>query len=164
MINLSMKNLTQCQNDLKLNGFCKHQFDLPGHVLDAVKNCEWEFIDQYFSESLNSGELKNILSQFFAYKNAEHILAIRDSQNPDEEDGIWHDDGSRDLAFSLSLTIENVIGGELGIRKKNTQEHTLIPTQKFGTLLIFATGKMGFEHKTHKVLQGKRVVLAGWLT
>lgn len=164
MTNLAMKNLTQCQNDLKLNGFCKLKLELPTSIKDAVLNENWPFVDEYFAQSLNNGELKNKLSDFFPYKNVEHIIAIRDANDPDEEDGIWHDDGSREMAFSLSLTTTMVTGGELGIRKKMQDECTMIATQEFGTLLIFATGKMGFEHKTHRVLKGKRIVLAGWLT
>ena len=57
-------------------------------------------------------ELNNIfefLKQFHDFNFIEFIISIRDSQNEWEEDGIWHDDGSRVFAFSLSLLNQELL-------------------------------------------------------
>jgi Rps23 Pro-64 3,4-dihydroxylase Tpa1-like proline 4-hydroxylase len=94
------------------------------------------------------------------------MLAIRDSQNEWEEDGIWHDDGSRQFAISLSLNEfpETIEGGKLGFRKKGEEKITLIPTPKFGEMIVFLSGIHGYEHRTHQVTKGRRIILVGWFS
>jgi len=40
------------------------------------------------------------------FQFCEHIIAIRKA--PGDEEGIWHDDGSRSLGFSLSLNLNHI--------------------------------------------------------
>lgn len=130
----------------------------------------WNEIDHYFQLSTQKdGELFKFLSHFETFKQIEFIISVRDAQNPWEEDGIWHDDGSRKLAFSLSLTenIQNIEGGVLEIRKKNRNKNNEDKSYKikpfaFGQIIIFATGTQGFEHKINKVTKAKRIIIAGW--
>lgn len=140
-------------------------FPLPPEVKTLVQE---ENYDELFV-SLNTiarpqGELFKILENVHPYANLETMLALREGENPHEDDGIWHDDGSRVLAFSLSLNLnpETISGGELGFRQKQSQVVDMIPPQAFGNLIIFLTGIHGYEHKVFKVHKGKRLVFVGW--
>lgn len=151
-------------NGLLEHGFLKSTFPLINEIQPLVIKRDWNALDAYFSTSVRPGGfLFKKLSDYHKFDSIEHMLAIRNSE--DDEDGIWHDDGSRHIAFSLSLVLnpEAIIGGNLLIRRKNDIESlTKITTQPFGTMVIFLTGQYQFEHKIQRVEKGERIVLVGW--
>ncbi len=106
------------------------------------------------------------LLEYGHFTTIEFIISIRSSFEFPDEDGIWHDDGSRKFAFSLSLTLEpeQVVGGVLEIRPKGADASHRIPTPKFGKMIVFATGQTGYEHKINRVSEGERIIIAGWCT
>lgn len=110
---------------------------------------------------LNQTIQKNI-NESFIIKKTEFITPLR---TPPDEDGIWHDDGSREMAFSIGLNLQpkNIEGGKFLFREKGTEEYLEFPPLAWGQLLIFATGTDGFEHRVLKVTKGQRLVIAGWL-
>lgn len=145
------------------SGITEVTFPLPEFVIDWIAQSNWQNIDQYFLESEKEGGLLfEFLRPFLDFSSIEHIIAIR--SYPDDEDGIWHDDGSRILGFSLSLTEnhEEIRGGELRFRQKGTEDSMSFRTRPLGQILLFQTGIYGFEHMVTAVTKGKRVVLAGW--
>lgn len=149
--------------ELEEQGVIESSFPLSPFVLKALENEDWKSIDQYFlNAGKPSGELFEFLKNYLLFDSIEHIIAIR--QPPEDEDGIWHDDGSRILGFSLSLTINNqdVVGGELYFRKKGEKNHRSFTTRPLGTILLFKTGIYGYEHMVSGVSEGKRIVIAGW--
>lgn len=147
-------------------GFFQKEIQLPEELSHFIEKENYLELDRVLGDLLSEGGLlDNILQEFISIETREHLISIR--QGPDDEDGIWHDDGSRDLAFSLSLTknTSSLIGGDLLIRqKKDPENYHEIKTPKFGVLTIFLTGKKGFEHRTMRVKEGRRIVCAGWLT
>jgi 2OG-Fe(II) oxygenase superfamily len=146
-------------------GFHLTTFPLPEIVQEAVLKEDWPLLDQEIRRlTLKGGELFEFLHGFHDFSEIEFIISIRDAKNDWEEDGIWHDDGSRVFAFSLSLTLspQSIEGGHLGIRKKGEDDFPEIPTPPFGSLILFLTGEYGFEHKIHQVLKGRRIIIAGW--
>ena len=147
------------------NGFYITSFPLSEKIEEAVKNENWEALDESFKKLTGpTGELFNFLKTFHEFEFIEFIISIRDSNNPWEEDGIWHDDGSRVFAFSLSLSFypETIEGGRLGIRKKGEVDFHELTTPPYGSIILFLTGSNGFEHKIHRVKKGKRIIIAGW--
>jgi hypothetical protein len=147
------------------NGFHLSYFPLADEIKDFVKNEQWENLDQAFKElTKKGGSLYNFLQSFHDFNEIEFIISVRDASHEWEEDGIWHDDGSRVFAFSLSLTLEpdKVKGGRLGVRPKGQDHFMQIPTPGLGTIILFLTGLYGFEHKIHQVIEGRRVIIAGW--
>lgn len=148
-------------------GFCLEILNIPDKIRHLVLFEDWPELDKEFQRLTSKGGLiHNTLLKYIYFKDIEFMISIRDSANPWEEDGIWHDDGSRILAFSLSLTLDhqNIEGGTLGIRRKGEEEFIEIPTPPFGTMIIFLTGVHGHEHKIHQVTKGRRLVIAGWCT
>lgn len=146
-------------------GFCLENLNISQYVKHLVVQEDWKSLDEEFQRlTQKGGEIHSYLLKYIYFKNIEFIISIRDSTNEWEEDGIWHDDGSRVLAFSLSLTLdhENLEGGVLGVRKKGEVEFHKIPTPPFGTIIVFLTGVHGYEHKIHQVTKGKRIIIAGW--
>jgi predicted 2-oxoglutarate/Fe(II)-dependent dioxygenase YbiX len=140
-------------------------FPLPEMVKNAVEKEDWPSLDRQMQRLTSSeGELYKFLQVYHDFKDIEFIISLRDANNEWEEDGIWHDDGSRVFAFSLSLTFqpENIEGGRLGIRTKNQDSYSEIKTPPFGTIILFLTGVYGYEHKIHKVTKGRRLIIAGW--
>jgi hypothetical protein len=138
-------------------------FPLDKFVLAALEKGNWKVIDDYFlMEAKPEGVLYKFLSEFLEFESIEHIIAIR--QPPEDEDGIWHDDGSRILGFSLSLSQnhDQISGGELRFRPKGQSDFHSITTRPLGQMLLFKTGIYGFEHMVTAVTKGKRVVIAGW--
>jgi hypothetical protein len=130
---------------------------------------DWQELDATIrQETISGGLLFEELQRYGEFSEIEFIISIRSSREEPDDDGIWHDDGSRVLAFSLSLTLEpNAIeGGRLEIRKRSTQPGAseVIPTPPYGTLIVFATGHQGFEHKINRVVRGERIIIAGWCT
>lgn len=151
--------------ELFQNGFHLTFFTLPPEVKEAVQNENWQKLDTLIQEiSSKDGQLWKFLQSYHDFNQIEFIISIRDSQNDWEEDGIWHDDGSRVFAFSLSLTLEpeKIEGGRLGIRRKDSDSFLEIPTPSYGEIILFLTGLYGFEHKIHQVTKGKRIIIAGW--
>lgn len=147
------------------NGFHLSCFPLDDEIKELVKNEKWPELDAEFKKlTSNDGRLFKFLNQYHDFYEIEFIIAVRDATNEWEEDGIWHDDGSRVFAFSLSLTLEpeRIEGGRLGIRLKGEENYLQIPTPSFGGIILFLTGLYGFEHKIHQVKKGRRVIIAGW--
>ena len=166
MLNDFSRKISQCHNALKNQGFCLTTFPLPNELLTYVKERNFSEIDKIFKKLLrNDGPLFHFLAQFTPdeIEFIEFIISLRESKNEWEEDGIWHDDGSRVLAFSLSLTLDEIKGGILEIRKKGELHTSEIPTPKYGDGIIFKTGHESFEHKINKVTDGSRLIIAGWL-
>lgn len=136
-------------------------FSLPSHFTLLIEEEKWDELDREIQTILNpEGSLYQEIEKFIAIKKTEFILSLR--QNPDE-DGIWHDDGSRELAFTLSLTQEQIIGGDLELRHKEDKIIYTIPTPPYGTLTLFLTGVHHYEHRVLKVIKGKRLICAGWI-
>ena len=151
--------------ELFQNGFFLSHVGLPEEVRTYVETENWKALDEKFRElTSKGGTLYNFLQNYHDFESIEFIIAVRDSQNEWEEDGIWHDDGSRVFAFSLSLTLhpEEIEGGRLGVRRKGEESFLQIPTPSFGGIIMFLTGLYGFEHKIHQVKKGKRIIIAGW--
>lgn len=146
------------------NGHLKLNFPIDPIAKDYVLNQNWEALDQLAKSWLEPthGPLHQILGQYCEFSHVEHILALR--QGPDDDDGIWHDDGSRLMAFSLSLTLEHEIvsGGKLSLRARDSEQYYDFPCQPWGTLILFNTGQHNYEHKVSAVTAGKRLVMAGW--
>lgn len=158
-----MTSLTNQKNELSENGFIIQDFSLTNDLVQWVKEEKWDIIDQYFFKLCQSeGDLFKLLNPFTPFHSIEHMIAIRSS--PIDEDGIWHDDGSRVLAFSLSLNINplEIEGGELLIRKKGSLDLATIKPLPYGKIIIFLTGEYNFEHKICKVKKNRRIVLVGW--
>lgn len=151
--------------ELFQNGFHLSYFTLGEEIKESVLSSNWEKLDQQFKElTQKEGRLFNYLQTFHDFNEIEFIISLRDAENLWEEDGIWHDDGSRVFAFSLSLTLntDSLKGGRLGIRLKNSEHFQQIPTPSFGGIILFLTGLYGFEHKIHQVKEGQRLIIAGW--
>ena len=122
-------------------------------------------------ETRKGGAIFEELLNFSRFSEIEFIISIRSSLEVPDEDGIWHDDGSRRLAFSLSLTRnpEAIQGGRLEIRRRaerggDASGSEVLPTPGYGTLIVFATGSQGYEHKINRVTEGERLIIAGWCT
>jgi hypothetical protein len=138
-------------------------YPLPAEIIEYVKSENWSAIDHYFLEvERPGGALFEFMKSFLTFTSIEHIISIRTS--PDDEDGIWHDDGSRIVGFTLSLTPnpDKIIGGHLRFRKKTEKDFISLPTRPLGEMLIFKTGIYGLEHMVSAVTEGKRVLIAGW--
>lgn len=149
--------------ELFTQGFHLTQFPLPLGIFELVQQENWKELDDEFMQlTSHQGALFNFLQSFYDFNSVEFIISIRDAQNNWEEDGIWHDDGSRVFAFSLSLTSQVLQGGILGIRPKGQLEMRQLPTPAFGGIILFLTGTHGYEHKIHQVTHGRRVIIAGW--
>lgn len=151
--------------ELFKNGFHLSYYPLPDEVKDAVIREDWKSLDDQIKVlTSKGGGLFNFVQQFHDFNEIEFIISIRDSKNEWEEDGIWHDDGSRVFAFSLSLTLnpEEIEGGRLGVRRRGEETFLEVPTPSFGTIILFLTGIYGFEHKIHQVKKGRRIIIAGW--
>jgi hypothetical protein len=131
-------------------------------LLPLVKNKDYQALDKLFqNDSKLDGKLNIFLQTFYPFNFLEHILAIR---TPPDDDGIWHDDGSRHFGFSLSLNLdhENIEGGELLIRHKKLMVEKKYYPQPFGKMIIFLSGEFDFEHKVNEVTKGSRFIAAGW--
>lgn len=160
---LTTEEISQCQNDLEKQGYCLIHLQLNQKIKQTVKSKNYEKLDSLIQDEISGdGDLIKLLKNFCPVKNIEFIISLRDAANEWEEDGIWHDDGSRILAFSLSLTLEKPLGGVLEIRKKGAEISAKIPTPEYGTIMIFQTGATGWEHKINQVTRGQRLIIAGW--
>jgi hypothetical protein len=149
--------------ELFTQGFHISYFTLGDEIRDLVIREKWPELDAEFKKlTAKDGRLYKFLNEFHDFNEIEFIISIRDAQNEWEEDGIWHDDGSRVFAFSLSLTLEAPEGGRLGIRPIREEHFRQIPTPSFGGIILFLTGIYGFEHRIHQVTKGRRIIIAGW--
>lgn len=152
--------------NLFLNGYSLEGFSIPADLREKVALEDWNGVDSAFRNlSKPGGAFFQFLENYYEFSSIEFILSIRDAENEWEEDGIWHDDGSRVFAFSLSITAKanEIEGGHLEIRKKESEILLAsIPTPSFGTAILFLTGLHGFEHRTRGVKKGKRIIIAGW--
>lgn len=149
--------------ELNSSHLIQKTYPLSPELIKLIEQEDWLSIDRFFLEAEKpGGELFNYLSEFLEFQSLEHIIAIRSA--PEDEDGIWHDDGSRILGYSLSLTLNpnNLAGGHLRFRQKGETNFQSITTRPLGEILLFKTGIYGFEHMVSAVTEGKRVVLAGW--
>ena len=149
------------------NGYLISKIELPPAIRGMVVQRNWEALDRAIAaETAPTGMIFKELRNHGEFSEIEFIIAIRSSREEPDEDGIWHDDGSRVLAFSLSLTLnpEAIEGGRLEIKKRGADLSTaqILPTPPFGTMIVFATGHQGFEHKIGRVIQGERIIIAGW--
>lgn len=148
------------------NAFIETNVVLPDTIKTLVKEQNWPQLDQEFIKLFKKDALlfKHLQSYLPQLRSIEFIINIRDSKNEYEEDGIWHDDGSRELAFSIGLNqaSHQIEGGKLFIRKKNSNQHQTIDPPLFGQCYIFKTGIWGFEHKVSAVTNERRIVIAGW--
>ena len=109
-------------------GIIQKSYPLSREVIDYVTNEDWPAIDQYFlAAEKPGGALFEFLKEVLSFESIEHIIAIRSA--PEDEDGIWHDDGSRILGFSLSITKnhEETVGGHLRFRKKGASNSRVLP-------------------------------------
>jgi hypothetical protein len=150
---------------LETQGYFKDTLALSESIYSATMSKNYNELDRLFQlETAPGGYLFNYLLQFTNFDEMEFIISLRESKNEWEEDGIWHDDGSRVLAFSLSLTkdINSISGGDLHIRKRGSVKSSVIKPFSFGEIIVFLTGTSGFEHKIHKVEKGERLIIAGW--
>ena len=157
-------NISQWQNDLAKNGYTIVELQLPDQLISFVRDEKYKEIDDLVQDLTSKhGDLYKFFNDFVDLKYIEFIISLRESKNDWEEDGIWHDDGSRALAFSLSLSPEPPKnGGVLEIRKKGETQSIKIPTPPYGTAIIFQTGRHFYEHKINAVTEGKRLIIAGW--
>jgi hypothetical protein len=159
--------LKQNQSDLLARGYECVAIQLPAQIREKVESRDWVKLDQLMqNETRAGGVIFERLKHYADFSEIEFIISIRSSEEFPDEDGIWHDDGSRILAFSLSLTLEPsaVQGGRLEIKKFGHPESEKITTPAYGSMIVFATGQHGFEHKINRVSQGERIIIAGWCT
>lgn len=150
-----------------VNGYTRHLWPLPPEVIKLIEQKNWTALDGYFQTQLKPERaLRQLLDSYGSFGNVEFILSLRTA--PDDEDGIWHDDGSRKLAFSLGLNLspEQIEGGELLLKKKDEPEShaTRFAPLALGELVVFLTGEYGYEHRVLAVTKGERLVCAGWLS
>lgn len=154
---------------LETQGYLITPIELPPVIRDKVTERNWVELDRAIGlETRPEGVIFKHLQNYAEFSQIEFIISIRSSLEAPDEDGIWHDDGSRVLAFSLSLTLnpEAIEGGRLEIRKRGADISTpeVVSTPPYGTMIVFATGHQGFEHKINRVIRGERMIIAGWCT
>jgi hypothetical protein len=161
-----LPNSTLKNPEIFRNGSCIRSFLIDDRLRESVLNENWDALDaQFRALTLPGAEFYNFLKTFHDFWSIDFIISIRDSANDWEEDGIWHDDGTRVFAFSISFTFmpETLEGGQLEIRQKESESVLAsIATPRFGDVILFLTGVHGLEHRTRRVLKGRRTVIAGW--
>src|SRR4051794_39222193 len=116
---------------LESRGYFLLPITLPAHLTERVAARDWSGLDQALGEETRpGGAIYQALSPFAGFSEIEHIISIRSSRELPDEDGIWHDDGSRILAFSLSLSLEHekIEGGRLEIRRRARDDGESIDT------------------------------------
>ncbi len=161
MTNLSL-DINKTSHELLEKGYLQISYPLSEEIKNLVRDEKWEKLDSIFHKWMNQGEFRELLQKIHPFTDYELMLAVRD---PSVEEGIWHDDGSRLFAFTLSLTLdhENIEGGTLGFRRKGDKDLLAkLSTREFGGLTLFLTGHYGYEHKVYAMQSGKRMVLVGW--
>ncbi len=169
-----MNSIGHYQN-LKNCGSLSCSFNLPEKWKVYVQNAHYDQLYQEIEAQLPlDKELGQQISAllFTIYGEQKQwkydwMLALREGPQEEEQEGIWHDDASRDLALSLSLNLkpELIQGGELRMRPRaNRDKVTTIGPRPWGHGHLFATGKWDWEHKTSRVTSGNRLILVVWIT
>jgi hypothetical protein len=148
-------------------GYFITKLGLPEAIRELVRARDWTALDAAIRPlTLGGGAIFEALRPHAVFRSIEFIISLRSSLEHPDEDGIWHDDGSRVLAFSLSLTLEHeaIAGGRLELRKRgsDTEPTAALPTPEYGTMMVFATGHQGYEHRIRRVERGERLIIAGW--
>lgn len=149
--------------ELEKTGYLLLDFPMPIEIYPFVQKRQWRELDHYILKlSEVDGALFLFLSEIVNFHSLEHIIAIRSA--PDDEDGIWHDDGSRILGFSLSLNLapEKISGGDLLFKRKGDHSVVRFSPLEFGKIVIFLSGVYGYEHMVSAVTANERIVIAGW--
>ena len=151
-------------NKLTETGFYQQFLEFPEEMNLALNAENWKEVDSLLFNYLGpGGYLYNELIKYHHFDHTEHIIAIRKSST--DEDGIWHDDGSRQIAFTWSFNDDqNLKGGELLFRKKKSLTIITIDPPTRAVLTIFLTGHYHYEHKVNMVTAGTRKTIAGWCT
>lgn len=150
-------------NLLLTQGYLISKIQLPYQVKEHVINKNWKSLDDFFLQDTKmEGVLFQFLKTLIDFKSTEHIISLREA--PNDEEGIWHDDGSRHLGYSLSLNQnpQSISGGELLFRKKNNPVTQSFGPLEFGEIVVFLSGLYNYEHKVNAVKEGNRLVIAGW--
>jgi len=154
--------------EIRQLGYQLQPLVLPSPIHEFVQSRDWSSLDDAIAkEVVCGGVIFEYLRSLIFFSQIEFIISIRSSLKEPDDDGIWHDDGSRILAFSLSLTRnpDEIVGGVLEIRKKGDSIRSAkLSTPPFGTMIVFATGVDGFEHKIGSVHKGERIIIPGWCT
>jgi hypothetical protein len=147
---------------LEETGLYKTHLPFPPEMREAISTDNWDKLDQLlFGYLSDNGYLRKVLDQFHHFSHTEHIIALRYGET--DEDGIWHDDGSRHMAFTWSFNDDpNLEGGELLFKKKKADKIISIESPPSQTLVVFLTGEYGYEHKVNRVTKGVRKTIAGW--
>jgi hypothetical protein len=151
--------------DFRQNAQIRVKLSLNECIKSYMAAEDWNSLDTYFRTLIEpTGVLFKTLLQINTFDSIENIINIRDAKNDWEEDGIWHDDGSRLMAFSLGLNLmpATIIGGDLLFRKKSSTNCLTIKAIPYGEIIIFKTGVDGYEHKVTAVTKGTRIIIAGW--
>jgi len=162
-IKVNLINIDEAKKELYSNGIVKVHLELPIEAQSYLKTRSWEDLDKLMAKYVApQGYLFKFLKSFHNFNSIEHIIAIRQAEY--DEEGIWHDDGSRHIAFTWSLNEkpEDIDGGNLYFRKKNNKEFAIISPPIVGTFIIFLTGEYHYEHRVGKVTKGERKTFAGW--
>jgi hypothetical protein len=135
-------------------------------IKDWIVDQDWNRLDQYLNRHFVSNNWILEKAKELTGIQAECIEYILSRRTPPDDEGIWHDDGSRKLAFTVSLTLNpaKVVGGQFSLRNKKNLQCFVYDCLPFGQGLFFPTGQGGYEHKVHAVESGDRLVFAGWLT
>lgn len=158
-------NLQQLIKQFHQHHYISFKVDECFDWIEAIENENWQQLIKKYQHFLNQqNPFTQVLRALKPYTKSEWMLSVRDANDSFQEDGIWHDDGSRVLAVSLSLTTCLVEGGILALRNKKTKQTINLQTPDYAHALIFKTGVDGFEHKIHQVTKGKRVVMVTWLS
>ncbi len=160
---------------LTKDGLIPFSFNLPESWKELVQNRLFEELYQKIETSLQRdkdlwSQIDQKMALIYSPKQKweyEWMLALREGPQEEDQEGIWHDDSSRDLALSLSLNLDpqSIEGGELRLRHRSNREIvTSVKARPWGQAHIFATGKWDWEHKTSRVTLGNRLVLVVWLS
>ncbi len=151
------------QNPSGTAPFRRVNINLPAHWQDLVRTESYFQLDHEARQLLQKDQLLGReLNNWQPFDQNEFILAKRSA--PEDDEGIWHDDGSRRFAFSMGLNLDpsSIQGGDLLLRKRNSDKLYVFPALKWGEMIIFPTGVDHYEHRVTKVTQGTRLILAGW--
>ena len=105
-------------------GYFLKPLELPAALRKHVEARDWIALDEALREETRPrGTIFEALRPYARFEEIEFIISIRSSKEVPDEDGIWHDDGSRVLAFSLSLSLEPQLieGGKLELRRRGEE-------------------------------------------
>lgn len=95
---------------LATQGYFLLPIELPAVMHQCVLERDWVGLDGALrSETLPGGVIFQALREYAQFSEIEFIISIRSSLDSPDEDGIWHDDGSRLLAFSQDSRSESVV-------------------------------------------------------